>query len=143
MSERGKERSKKKKEAFRLAMTYTKELLEPYKLYCVSKDMMHRCINQSTSRVKENSKFSRLHKVASIHAGNLGLGNVETILMKSNCEYLINMQKGFALLHRIKDSRGLVNTDVNIIISIEEAEALTALRDLPDMVFKLKYHRFR
>jgi len=143
MSERGKERSKKKKEAFRLAMTYTKELLEPYKLYCVSKDMMHRCINQSTSRVKENSKFSRLHKVASIHAGNLGLGNVETILMTPTCEYLINEQKGFALLHRIKDSRGSVDTDVNIIISIEEAEALTALRDLPDMVFKLKYHRFR
>lgn len=143
MSERGRERSAKKKEAFRLTIEYTKEMLEPYQIYAVSKDFVGQLIAESKTRVRNsNRRFSRLHKVASVHCGNLGLSRTETVLMKSTCGYLINEQDNFAILHRIKDSRGIVNIDANIIITIDEAKILAELRNLPDMGFKMKYHRF-
>lgn len=143
MSERGKNRSEKKKEAFRLTVEYTKELLKPYELYAVSSKMKYELIALSKTRVrKSHKKFSRLHKVASVHSGNLGLTNVETTMIKSTCKYLINKQGTFAILHRISNSRGIVSVDANIIITIDEATALEELRNLPEMGFKLKYHRF-
>lgn len=143
MSDRGRERSMVKKDAFRLTIEYTKELLEPYQIYAVSRDIVNQFIAESKARVRQsNRRFSRLHKVASVHCGNLGLGRTETIFMKSGCKYLINKQDNFAILHRITDSRGVVTIDANLIITIDEAQVLTELRNLPEMGFKLKYHRF-
>lgn len=144
MSERGRERSVKKKDAFRLAVEYTKELLEPFQLYAVSKQVMYQSIAKAKTRVrKSNPRFRRMHKVAGIHSGNLGLEQVETVVIHSNSRYLINKEKDFAILHRITSGRGKVNDNANIIISIDEANALLELNDLNDASFKLKLHRFK
>ncbi len=144
MSERGRERSVKKKEAFRLTVEYTKELLEPFRLYAVSKQVMYQSIAKAKTRVRtSNPRFRRMHKVAGVHSGNLGLDQVETITIHSNSRYLINKEKDFAILHRITSARGIVNSNANIIISIDEANALLELNELTDTGFKLKLHRFK
>ena len=125
-----------------MALEYAKEEMDSYLLYAVSTDIFEQIVSRSLKRVKELPQYRRLHKVASIHPGNLGLTHVKTILIRRNCEYFIVEHDSFAILHRIKHGRGMVKQNPNIIISMEELETIRHMETHEDdMEVRLKFYR--